>query len=194
MRPWRCATVAGPPGAVEVVQGDQAALDVHPGAHLGGRADPHAHPPVVHRREQGVSPGLRLVVVDEGHLLGRHTACGQLGADLGVDEAALRAVTEERERRARLREAYGVVQHEDLPEGVRPPILVVYVGELNTLRLDVPEVEKWLTSEMSTVLADGIRFLIDDQNTSGKVTEWRTHIGTYIAGFQASQDGLAEAV
>ncbi|MEI7646656.1 MAG: hypothetical protein WCJ55_20475, partial [Chloroflexales bacterium] len=26
------------------------------------------------------------------------------------------------------------------------------------------------------------------QNTSGKVTEWRTHIGTYIAGFQASQD------
>ncbi|MEI7646243.1 MAG: hypothetical protein WCJ55_18390, partial [Chloroflexales bacterium] len=62
---------------------------------------------------------------------------------------------------------------------MRPPILVVYVGELNTLRLDVPEVEKWLTSEMSTVLADGIRFLIDDQNTSGKVTEWRTHIGTY---------------
>jgi len=111
-----------------------------------------------------------------------------LGREPTRARAALRAVTEERERRARLREEYGVVQHEDLPEGVRPPILVVYVGELNTLRLDVPEVEKWLTSEMSTVLADGIRFLIDDQNTSGKVTDWRTHIGTYIAGFQASQD------
>lgn len=111
-----------------------------------------------------------------------------LGRDAALTRAAMAAVTAERERRARLREQHGVVLHEDLPEGVRPPVLVVYVGELNTLRLDVPEVEKWLTSEMSTVLADGIRFLIDDQNTSGKVTDWRTHIGTYIAGFQASQD------
>jgi hypothetical protein len=111
-----------------------------------------------------------------------------LGRDAALTRAAMAAVTAERERRARLREQHGVVQHEDLPDAVRPPVLVVYVGELNTLRLDVPEVEKWLTSEMSTVLADGIRFLIDDQNTSGKVTDWRTHIGTYIAGFQASQD------
>ena len=44
--------VARPPRRVEMVEGDQALLDVRPGAHLLHRTQQYPHPPRVHGLEQ----------------------------------------------------------------------------------------------------------------------------------------------
>ncbi|MBX0330549.1 hypothetical protein K2Z83_23105, partial [Oscillochloris sp. ZM17-4] len=49
---------------------------------------------------------------------------------------------------------------------------------------------EWMASEMSTSLAAGIIYLVDAQNNSRRATRWRTHFGTFLAGFQASESSV----
>jgi hypothetical protein len=113
-----------------------------------------------------------------------------LGTNPTEIAAAMALVRREREQRERLRERHGVLLFEELPDQVRPPYLLVYVAELDVLKLGTNDLDGWLITEMGTARASGIRFLIETQNNSGRETAWRTHIGTYLAGFQATQDAV----
>ena len=111
-----------------------------------------------------------------------------LGRDPTAIKAAMAAIRAEREARERLREEHRVLEFEELPETARPPVLLIYISELDVLQLGADDLDGWLAAELSTSRASGIRFLIDAQNNSSRETRWRTHIGTFIAGFQSSQD------
>jgi hypothetical protein len=89
---------------------------------------------------------------------------------------------QERQRRDSLRERYRVRDWEELPLTQRPPMLVVWITELAAL----DNADDWLEEELGACRASGIRYILDLQNQSGKETSWRTHIGTFIAGFQSS--------
>lgn len=102
--------------------------------------------------------------------------------------AAMQLLRAERERRELLRERHRVLEFEEIPMVDRPPMLLVYIGELDVLKLGTGDLDEWLSVEMSAARSSGIRYLIDDQNSSGREARWRKHIGTYLAGFQSSQD------
>lgn len=110
-----------------------------------------------------------------------------LGRDQAMIQAAMAALREERERRERLRERAGVLEHFQLHESVRPPLLLVYLAELDVLQLGTDDLDEWLASEMSTCLASGIIYVIDAQNNSRRATRWRTHFSTFLAAFQSSE-------
>lgn len=113
-----------------------------------------------------------------------------LGRDPKLIRAAMQAVSAERERRIAHRRRYEVLEWADLPEATRPPILIVYLAEIDLLPLGEGEVDSWLMSEMSTALSEGIIFMLDIQNASRRNTRWRTHIGTYICGIQSRQSDV----
>lgn len=73
-----------------------------------------------------------------------------------------------------------------MPPEARPPRLLVWITELSTVAKAVERFNDWLDDELAKCWASGITYLIDLQNQSGKEMSWRTHIGTFIAGFQAS--------
>jgi hypothetical protein len=77
-----------------------------------------------------------------------------------------------------------------IEEAARPPLLVVYLAELDVLQLGTEDLDEWLAAEMSTGLAAGIIYIIDAQNNSRRATRWRTHFGTFLAGFQASESSV----
>jgi len=113
-----------------------------------------------------------------------------LGRDPAMLQAAMDALRTERERREQLRERHRVLVHEELPDAVRPPTLLVYIAELSVLGLATQDLDSWLAAEMSTALASGIVYIIDDQNNSNRTTAYRTHYGTFLAGCQSSQDSV----
>lgn len=61
--------VAGTPGSVEVVEGDEPVLHVCPRAHLGRGANEHAHIAGAHFGEQLLLFHVRVRRVDEGYLV-----------------------------------------------------------------------------------------------------------------------------
>ena len=82
--------VTGPPGAVKVVERDQAILDVGASAHLLGASDEDAHLTGADFGEQLPFPYLGVGVVDERDLILRHPAPDELLADVLIDcEGAL---------------------------------------------------------------------------------------------------------
>lgn len=111
-----------------------------------------------------------------------------LGRDPAQIRAALEALRTERERREALRERHRVLEFAEIPAALRPPMLLVAIAELDVLQYGTDDLDRWLAAEMSAARSSGIRYLIDAQNNSGRETRWRTHIGTYLAGFQSSQD------
>jgi hypothetical protein len=110
-----------------------------------------------------------------------------LGRDQPMIQAAMMALRAERERREQLRERAGVLEHSQLHESIRPPLLLVYLAELDVLQLGSDDLDEWLASEMSTCLAAGIIYVIDAQNNSRRATRWRTHFSTFLAAFQSSE-------
>ena len=114
-----------------------------------------------------------------------------LGAkDAAGIKAGMEALRAERELREQLIERYKVDKWEALPVAVRPPLLVVYVAELEVLELGTDNLEGWLKAELTSARASGIRYILDTQTVSNKVTTWRGQLPTKIAGCQSSQDAV----
>jgi hypothetical protein len=108
----------------------------------------------------------------------------------------------ERERRSRLREQQRVLRWEELDSGTRPPLLFVYVGELDLVaqaiatargitidRAEV-EVDAFLTTELVSARADGIRYLIDVQDAANRRMRWRKQISYFCAGYTSTLRGV----
>jgi hypothetical protein len=113
-----------------------------------------------------------------------------LGRNRAQITAAMEALRAERERRDALRARYRVLEWQELPDQARPPMLLVYISELDGLKLGCDDLDEWMTTELGMARASGIRYLIDVQNVSNRETSWRTHIGTFFAGFQSSRDSV----
>jgi hypothetical protein len=113
-----------------------------------------------------------------------------LGRDRTAITKAMVALRAERERRDALRARYRVLEWQELPDQARPPLLLVYISELDGLKLGCDDLDEWMTTELGMARASGIRYLIDVQNVSNRETSWRTHIGTFFAGFQSSRDSV----
>ena len=100
--------------------------------------------------------------------------------------AALEAL---RCERMRLLEQRGVTKWEELPPQSRPPLVWVVINELSLLEKVLGrELESWLTRELSSALAGGIRYCILMQDASNWETGWRRQIGLAVAGGQVSRD------
>lgn len=110
-----------------------------------------------------------------------------LGRDPDMVRGAMQAISSERARRVAIRRRAQVLEWADIPAALRPPILVVYLAELDLMPVDDKELDAWLTEEMSTSLSEGIVFLLDIQNATRLSTRWRTHFGTNICGVQGRQ-------
>lgn len=96
------------------------------------------------------------------------------------------ALRQERQRRDDLREQYRVREWEELPIEVRPPLLVVWITELAAVVKALDNADDWLEEELGACRSSGVRYILDLQNQSGKEMSWRTHVGTFIGGFQSS--------
>ena len=81
--------VGGAPGAIEVMNGDAAVLNVGADAHLLGRADDHRDVPGATGGEQPRLLAIVAGLVDEPHLLAWHPAAGEEIAELVVRVPAL---------------------------------------------------------------------------------------------------------
>ena len=68
MRPLRLFEVAGTPGGIQAVEGDEPVLHVRARAHLGRTAQEHAHIAGAHSGEQSFLFLISVGVVDEGYL------------------------------------------------------------------------------------------------------------------------------
>lgn len=100
--------------------------------------------------------------------------------------AALEAL---RGERMRLLEQHSVTKWEELPPQSRPPLIWVVINELALLEKVLGrELESWLTRELSSALAGGIRYCILMQDASNWETGWRRQIGLAVAGGQVSRD------
>lgn len=100
--------------------------------------------------------------------------------------AALEAL---RGERMRLLEQHDVTKWEELPPQSRPPLIWVVINELSLLEKVLGrELESWLTRELSSALAGGIRYCILMQDASNWETGWRRQIGLAVAGGQVSRD------
>jgi len=103
---------------------------------------------------------------------------------------AVKAVETEREQRAHLLQQHRVTKWEELPAETRPPLLWVYVSELKLLRKTLgKDLEHWLEAELASARACGIRYCIATQTATNMKTEWRSQVGLFVAGGQASRDG-----
>ena len=77
--------VSGPPGAVQVVQGDEPVLDVCACTHFGGTAHEHPHLSAPHLGEKLISSGIGVGVVDKGDLMGGDASGNQLVQNVLID-------------------------------------------------------------------------------------------------------------
>ncbi|PDV96519.1 FtsK/SpoIIIE domain-containing protein [Candidatus Chloroploca asiatica] len=106
--------------------------------------------------------------------------------DLPDAIAALEAL---RAERMRLLAQHGVTKWEELPPQSRPPLVWVVINELSLLEKVLGrELERWLTRELSSALAGGLRYCILMQDASNWETGWRRQIGLAVAGGQVSRD------
>ncbi|MEI8306021.1 MAG: hypothetical protein WCF99_03035 [Chloroflexales bacterium] len=102
---------------------------------------------------------------------------------------AISALEGLRTERMRLLEQHNVTKWEELPANLRPPLVWVVINELSLLEKVLGrELEHWLTRELSSALAGGIRYCILMQDASNWETGWRRQIGLAIAGGQVSRD------
>jgi hypothetical protein len=103
--------------------------------------------------------------------------------------AAIAALEALRAERMRLLEQHAVTKWEELPAAQRPPLVWVVINELSLLEKVLGrELESWLTRELSSALAGGIRYCILMQDASNWDTGWRRQIGLAVAGAQVSRD------
>jgi hypothetical protein len=119
---------------------------------------------------------------------------------------ALHLLRLERERRSRLREQQRVLRWEELDSITRPPLLFVYVGELDliaqalatargiTMDRAEAEVDTFLTSELVSARADGIRYLIDVQDAANRRMRWRKQISYFCARYTSTLRGIEPAL
>lgn len=102
---------------------------------------------------------------------------------------AIAALEGLRAERMRLLEQHAVTKWEELPIAQRPPLVWVVINELSLLEKVLGrELENWLTRELSSALAGGIRYCILMQDASNWDTGWRRQIGLAVAGGQVSRD------
>lgn len=102
---------------------------------------------------------------------------------------AITALETLRTERMRLLEQHSVTKWEELPASTRPPLIWVVINELSLLeKVFGRELEHWLTRELSSALAGGIRYCILMQDASNWETGWRRQIGLAVAGGQVSRD------
>ncbi|NJO83206.1 MAG: hypothetical protein HC828_10560 [Blastochloris sp.] len=137
---------------------------------------------------------LRIVYIDgkqsDGGLwAGLHLAHNLYEPVLGEEgiKAAMQQLHNLRKAREQQRVALRVPRWSDIPLDARPPLVVVFVSELKLLQHGVEnesDLEKWLTTELSSALASGILYIVSSQSVSGMKTSWRDQCNTYIAGFQ----------
>lgn len=108
---------------------------------------------------------------------------------LGAEKVAeaMAALQAERQRREQIIVEAGVTRWEELPRDIRPPLLWVYVSELELLATGTSSLEQWLKTELTAARASGMRYCIAAQTVSGKSTTWRGQIGCYIAGCQSAR-------
>jgi hypothetical protein len=112
----------------------------------------------------------------------------------------------ERERRSRLREQQRVLRWEELSATVRPPLLFVYIGELDLIAQAIAKVcgisiekaedmvDQFLTTELVSARADGIRYLIDVQDAANRRMRWRKQISYFCAGYTSTLRGVEPAL
>jgi hypothetical protein len=82
-----------------------------------------------------------------------------------------------------------VTKWEELPPQTRSPLVWIVINELSPLEKVLGrELESWLTRELSSALAGGIRYCILMQDASNWETGWRRQIGLAVAGGQVSRD------
>jgi DNA translocase FtsK/SpoIIIE-like protein len=115
---------------------------------------------------------------------------------------ALALLRLERERRSKLREQQKVLRWEELDSVTRPPLLFVYVGELDLVAQALAtargisvdkaedEVDAFLTTELVSARADGIRYLIDVQDAANRRMRWRKQISYFCAGYTSTLRGI----
>jgi hypothetical protein len=93
------------------------------------------------------------------------------------------------ERERRIIKLRGKVTKWDEYEGNDLPLLIVYVAELALLQsaLGKSALGDWLTTELVSSRAVGIRYIIASQDVSNLDTSWRRQISLFMAGVQNSQ-------
>ncbi|HEU4324307.1 MAG TPA: hypothetical protein VFS21_14235 [Roseiflexaceae bacterium] len=104
----------------------------------------------------------------------------------GIGMAMVR-LRELRKTRERQRVELRVTKWSEIPVAQRPPLVVVFVSELDLLELGCPRDEKledWLAKELASALASGIMYIVGAQTVSNRNTRWRQQCLTFIAGFQ----------
>lgn len=114
---------------------------------------------------------------------------------LGIDDIALAAarMRELRQIREDQRVKLGVTKWSEIPLAQRPPLVIVFVSELDLLELGMPKGEKledWLNTELTTCLASGIVYIIGSTTVSNRSTRWRQAIFLHAAGFQDVEDAV----
>jgi hypothetical protein len=119
-----------------------------------------------------------------------------------VIDDALHLLRLERERRNRLREQHMVLRWEELSAAVRPPMLFVYIGELDLIAQAIAMVrgisiekaedamDAFLTAELVSARAEGIRYLIDVQDAANRRMCWRKQISYFCAGYTSTLRGV----
>ena len=71
--------VGRPPRGVDVMERDQAFLNVRPGAHHLGASHQHPDPPGSHLFEKGNFGGVRIAILNESNFLGGNAFLNELG-------------------------------------------------------------------------------------------------------------------
>lgn len=143
----------------------------------------------------------------DGALLKRsaHLWCEPCMSDAEI-MAAMSLLQLERRRRTLLREQHEVLRWEELPDHVRPPMIWVYFGELDLViqvimrQLDLSAsqaeeyLDSWLTGELVSARAEGMRYLIDVQDPANRKMRWRKQIACFAAGYTSTWKGIEPAL
>jgi hypothetical protein len=81
-------------------------------------------------------------------------------------------------------------------------MLLVYVGELDlvaqaiatvrSISIDTAEdaLDNWLTTELVSARAEGIRYLVNVQDAANRKMRWRKQIGYFCAGYTSTARGV----
>lgn len=108
----------------------------------------------------------------------------------------MRAWNQERRRRERLLDQYSVTKWENLPDDVRPPLLLFIVNELTVLAKGMAKgakFEDWLDVELKAMRKCGMRAWLFTQNANRMETPWRDTCSMKIAGYQPPAERLVIA-
>lgn len=94
------------------------------------------------------------------------------------------AIELELAQRAVLLREHNLDSWEELPDEVRPPLLVLLITELAILEFELgPRFDKWLTMRMNEGRKFGLRFWLQTQTFSGE-GKYRKQVSIFVAGFQ----------